>query len=30
MKRFLILLPLLLGLARAVFADSFVVTDIRI
>ncbi|MBK9468053.1 MAG: outer membrane protein assembly factor BamA [Gammaproteobacteria bacterium] len=30
MKRFLILLPLLLGLARAVFAESFVVTDIRI
>ena len=30
MKRFLILLPLLLGLARAVFAESFVVTDIRV
>jgi outer membrane protein insertion porin family len=30
MKRFLILLPLLLGLAHAVFADSFVVTDIRV
>ena len=30
MKRFLSLLPLLLGLARAVFAESFVVTDIRI
>ncbi len=30
MKRFLILLPLLLGLARAVLAESFVVTDIRV
>lgn len=30
MKRFLILLPLLLGLARAVIAESFVVTDIRV
>jgi outer membrane protein insertion porin family len=30
MKRFLILLPLLLGLAHAVFAESFVVTDIRV
>jgi len=30
MKRYLILLPLLLGFARVLFADSFVISDIRV